>query len=76
MENIDYLNDEEIHQKLNLSTNRKLNECKKSQRNPTPNKVDFDNVNQNPINASSLSNSDKRSDKDDDVAFQYLNYGN
>ena len=72
---IDYLNDEEIHQKLNLSTNRKLNECKKSQRNPTPNKVDFGNVNQNPINAS-LSNSDKRSDKDDDVAFQYLNYGN
>ena len=68
MENIDYLNDEEIHQKLNLSTNRKLNECKKSQGNPTPNKVDVDNVNQNPINES-LSNSDKRTDKDDDVVF-------
>ena len=75
MENIDYLNDEEIHQKLNLSTNRNLNECKKSQGNPTPKKVNLDNVNQNPINES-LSNSDKRSDKDNDIAFQYLNYGN
>ena len=68
MKNIDYLNDEDIHQKLNLSTNRNLNECKKSQGNPTPNKVDLDNANQNPINES-LSNSDKRTDKDDDVVF-------
>ena len=68
MKNVDYLNDEDIHQKLNLSTNRNLNECKKSQGNPTPNKVNLYNVNQNPINES-LSNSEKRTDKDDDVAF-------
>ena len=68
MKNIDYLNDEDIHQKLNLSTNRNLNECKKSQGNPTPNKVNLYNMNQNPINES-LSNSEKRTDKDDDVAF-------
>ena len=55
MKNIDYLNDEEIHQKLNLSINRELNKSEKSQGNPTPNKVD--NVNQNPINQL-LANSD------------------
>ena len=32
-------------------------------------------MNQNPINES-LDNSDNQSDIDDDVVFQYLNYGN
>ena len=73
-QNVD-INDENIFQERNSSSNRDLSRSKQSQEKPAS--IQVDNENKNSINEPSI-NSDKKSDKDDkddDIAFQYLNYG-
>jgi len=72
-ENFDYLNDENINHNLSSNTDRELNQSKQSLGNPASNKVD--NENQNPKKGPPI-NSDKQSDINDDIAFNYLKYGN
>jgi hypothetical protein len=65
--NIDYPSE------INSNSDRNLNQSLEAQGNPAP--IIVENVNQNPLNEFQA-NSDKSSDKDDDINFQKIKFGN